>query len=51
MKILFLDKIFPELKKNLISEGLICIDNFVEKKEKIEQIIHEYDGIVISSSF
>ena len=51
MKILFLDKIFPELKKNLISEGLICIDNFVEKKEKIEQIIHEYDGIVIRSRF
>jgi len=51
MKILFLDKIFPELKKNLISEGLICIDNFVEKKEKIQQIIHKYDGIVIRSRF
>ena len=51
MKILFLDKIFPELKKNLIREGLICIDNFVEKKEKIEQIIYKYDGIIIRSRF
>jgi len=49
MKILFLDKIFPDLKNNLITKGVICDDNFMDKREDILKIINNYDGIVIRS--
>lgn len=51
MKILLLDSNHTLLKKGLEKLGFICDENFISPKEKIEEIINEYEGIVIRSRF
>lgn len=51
MKVLFLDKIHPDLKNNLIKHGIICKEKVTESKNDIIKIINSYDGIVIRSRF
>ena len=49
MKVLFLDKIHPDLKCNLIQKGIICEEKITENKHEIIKIINEFDGIVLRS--
>lgn len=51
MKILFVDENHPVLKDNLEKFGHDCIDDFTSSKQKIEEEIYQYDGIVIRSRF
>lgn len=50
-KILFLDSNHPLLKKGLENLGFICDEDFTSSKEKIEQILNDYQGLVIRSRF
>ena len=49
MKVLFLDKIHPDLKCNLIEKGIICEEKITENKNEIIKIINAFDGIVLRS--
>ena len=49
MKVLFLDKIYYDLKNNLTRNGIICVENPTENKNQILKKIHEFDGIVLRS--
>ncbi len=51
MKILLLDSNHPRIKNGLESMGLICDEDYISSKEKVEEKIHSYDGIVIRSRF
>lgn len=51
IKILHLDSNHPILKEQLESLGFINDEDFVSSKEKIEEKIHTYHGIVIRSRF
>ena len=51
MKILLADNNHPILKEGLKKLGFTCIDDFTSTKKEIEDIIHNYDGIVIRSRF
>lgn len=51
MKILHLDKNHPQLIEQLRSEGFDNNENYYAPKETIEQIIHQYDGIILRSRF
>ncbi|HLW31176.1 MAG TPA: 2-hydroxyacid dehydrogenase [Aequorivita sp.] len=51
MKILHLDSNHPLLIEMLKEAGFQNDENFTASKSEIEQIIHEYDGIVIRSRF
>lgn len=51
MKILHLDKNHPLLIEQLTSAGFENHENYYAPKEAIEQIIHQYDGIIIRSRF
>ena len=50
-KILLLDNNHPLLQKGLEKLGYQCDTNLTSSKTKIEQIIHQYQGIVIRSRF
>ncbi len=49
MKVLFLDKIHPDLKFNLIEKGIICEEKINENKNEIIKIINAFDGVVLRS--
>ena len=51
MKILHLDKNHPILIKQLEAAGAANYEDYLSPKESIEQIINQYDGIVIRSRF
>ncbi len=51
MKVLLLDTNHELLKKGLLAAGFEVDEDYVSPKEKIEDIISEYDGIVIRSRF
>lgn len=51
IRILHLDSNHSILKEQLDSLGFINDDDFTSPKEKIEEIIHQYQGIVIRSRF
>ena len=51
MKILFLDKIHPDLKYNLTQQGIVCEEKITENKNQILKIINEFNGIIIRSRF
>ena len=51
MKILHLDKNHPILIEQLTAAGFTNDENYYAPKEAIEQIIHQYDGIVLRSRF
>lgn len=51
MKILHLDKNHPLLIEQLNALGYTNDEDFTSSKEAIENIIHQYDGIIIRSRF
>lgn len=51
IKILHLDTNHPLLREQLEALGFINHANYTDSKEKIEELIHEYHGIVIRSRF
>ncbi len=51
MKILHLDKNHPLLIEQLSAAGFENDENYYAPKDAIEQIIHQYDGIVLRSRF
>ena len=51
MKILFIDKIHPLLKKKLEKTNHTCEIAYNESKKSIQNRIHLYDGLIIRSKF
>jgi D-3-phosphoglycerate dehydrogenase len=51
MKILFIDTVHPMLKQGLEKENHICDTAYNKSKTEIEQIIINYQGIIIRSRF
>jgi len=51
MKILHLDKNHPLLIEQLNAAGFENDENYYAPKEAIEQMIHQYDGIILRSRF
>ena len=51
MKVLLLDTNHPLLKTGLEKLGCICDEDYTSSKEKVEEKIQHYDGIVIRSRF
>ena len=51
MKILFIDTVHPLLKQELEKENHICDSAFNKSKTEIQQIISNYQGIIIRSRF
>ena len=51
MKILFIDTIHPLLKQELEKENHICDSAYNKSKTEIQQIISNYQGIIIRSRF
>jgi len=49
MKILLLDSNHPILKKGLENLGMQCDEDFTSTKKRVEDKIHNYDGLVIRS--
>lgn len=51
MKILFIDTVHPLLKQKLEKENHICDSAYNKSKTEIQQIISNYQGIIIRSRF
>ncbi len=51
MKVLLLDTNHPLLKQGLLDLGFQVDENYTASKPEIEQIISDYDGIIIRSRF
>ena len=51
MKILFIDTAHPSLKQKLEKENHICDTAYNKNKDEIEQIINNYQGVIIRSRF
>ena len=51
MKVLLLDTNHPLLKTGLENLGCICDEDYTSSKEKVEEKIQYYEGIVIRSRF
>lgn len=51
MKVLLLDANHPHIQNSFEKMGLICDEDYTSPKEKIEEKIHLYEGIVIRSRF
>ena len=51
MKILFIDTVHPLLKQELEKENYICDTAYNKSKTEIQQIISNYQGIIIRSRF
>ena len=51
MKVLFIDTNHPILKAGLEKLGCICDEDYTSSKEKIEEKLSNYNGIVIRSRF
>jgi len=51
LKILFLDSVHPVLEEKLAEKGFLCKHEYKKTKTEIENIISEFEGIVIRSRF
>ena len=51
MKILFIDIVHPFLKQELEKKNYICDRAYDKNKAEIQEIIHNYQGIIIRSRF
>lgn len=51
MRILFIDTVHPTLKEELEKKGIICDTAYKKNKTEIQQIIHNYHGLIIRSRF
>jgi D-3-phosphoglycerate dehydrogenase len=51
LKILFLDSVHPILEEKLTEKGFVCLHEYKKSKTEVEDIICEFDGIVIRSRF
>jgi D-3-phosphoglycerate dehydrogenase len=51
MRILFIDTTHPFLKQELEKQNYICDTAYNKSKAEIEEIIHNYQGIIIRSRF
>ena len=49
MKVLFLDSTHHYLADELSKNGFICHEEFSKTKKQIEEIIENYDGIIVRS--
>ncbi len=49
MKVMFIDTVHPVLREMLEARGLRCVMHHTTTPREIEQLIHNYDGIVIRS--
>jgi D-3-phosphoglycerate dehydrogenase len=51
MKILFIDTVHPFLKQELEKQNYICDTAYNKSKAEIQEIIHNYQGVIIRSRF
>ena len=51
MKILFIDPVHPSLWKALSKKNFECVEGYALSKDETQQIIGDFDGIVIRSRF
>ena len=51
MKVLFVNTVHPLLWEGLTKNGYECVEGYDLPKEKIQQIIHDFHGIIIRSRF
>ena len=51
MKILFIDTVHPFLKQELEKQNYICDAAYDKNKAEIQEIIHNYQGVIIRSRF
>jgi D-3-phosphoglycerate dehydrogenase len=51
MKILFIDTVHPFLKQKLEKQNYICDTAYDKSKAEIQEIIHNYQGVIIRSKF
>jgi D-3-phosphoglycerate dehydrogenase len=51
MKILFIDTVHPFLKQELEKQNYICDTAYDKSKAEIQEIIHNYQGIILRSRF
>lgn len=51
MRVIFIDTVHPVLKDMLEAKGIKCVMHHQTPQQEIEQIISNYDGIVIRSRF
>ena len=51
MKILFIDTVHPFLKQELEKQNHICDTAYAKSKAEIQEIINNYQGIIIRSRF
>lgn len=51
MKVLLLDRNHEILKEKFLANSFEIVEDYTSSKEEIEQIIHDFDGIIIRSRF
>ena len=51
MKVLFVDNIHPYLKEKLESNNFVCQQELSLSKSEIEEVINDYEGLIIRSRF
>jgi len=51
MKVLFVNTVHPLLWEGLTKNGYECVEGYDLPKEQIQQIIHDFHGIIIRSRF
>jgi len=51
MRILFIDRVHPSLMNNLKKYHFVCDESYHLSKKEIENMIHNYEGIIIRSRF
>ncbi len=51
MRILFIDTTHSSLKNKLELAGYTCDENYTSTKKEIQDLLHNYDGIIIRSRF
>ena len=51
MKILFIDNVHPHLQKTLEKNNFVCHHALLLSKSEVEEIISDYEGIIIRSRF
>ena len=51
MKVLFVDRVHPSLQEKLESNNFVCQQELSLSKSAIEEVIIDYEGLVIRSRF
>ena len=51
MKILFIDNVHPHLQKTLEKNNFVCHHALLLSKSEVEEIISDYEGVIIRSRF